>query len=66
MARLADEYAEAATLVPDEAVEALGCVGEPDEVRERLRAYLDAGVTLPILVEVPSQDTLELLKAGLP
>ena len=62
----ADEYAEAATLVPDEAVEALGCVGEPDEVRERLRAYLDAGVTLPVTVDLPSHDTLELLKAGFP
>ena len=61
-----DEYAEAASLIPDEAVEGLGCYGEPDEVRERLRAYLDAGVTLPVLVEVPSQGTLELLKAGLP
>ena len=63
---LADEYSEAARLVPDEAVEALGCVGEPDEVRERLRAYLDAGVTLPVTVDLPSHDTLELLKAGLP
>ena len=62
----AEDYAEAAALIPDEAVALLGCVGEPDEVRERLGAYLDAGVTLPILVEVPSQDTLELLKAGLP
>ena len=62
----AEEYAGAAALIPDEAVAALGCVGEPDEVRERLRAYLDAGVTLPITTEVPTAETLDLLKAGLP
>lgn len=61
----AEDYAEAATLIPDEAVAALGCVGEPDEVRERLGAYLDAGVTLPITTEVPTAETLDLLKAGL-
>ena len=60
-----EAYAEASALIPDEAVAELGCVGEPDEVRERLGAYLDAGVTLPITTDVPTDETIELLKAGL-
>lgn len=35
---------EAAKLVPDEIIENIGCYGEEDEVRERLREYEDAGV----------------------
>jgi 5,10-methylenetetrahydromethanopterin reductase len=35
---------EAAKLVPDEIIENIGCYGDEDEIRERLRAYEGAGV----------------------
>ena len=39
----------AARLVPDEAVEAFAVGGTPAECRERLRAYVDAGIEEPVL-----------------
>ena len=35
---------EASKLVPDEIIENIGCYGDEDDVRERLRAYEGAGV----------------------
>ena len=41
---------EAATrLVPDEAVEAFAVGGTPDQCRERLASYVDAGIEEPVL-----------------
>jgi 5,10-methylenetetrahydromethanopterin reductase len=39
---------EGARLVPDRLVESLGCYGDLEEVKDRAREFLDAGVTLPI------------------
>ena len=39
----------ATRLVPDEAVEAFAVGGTPNECRDRLQAYLDAGVDEPVL-----------------
>lgn len=40
----------AARLVPDEAVEAFAIAGTPRQCRERLEAYIDAGVDEPVLM----------------
>ena len=37
------------SLVPDSMLRSLAIIGAPDECRERIQAYLDAGVTLPII-----------------
>jgi 5,10-methylenetetrahydromethanopterin reductase len=40
----------ASQLVPDEAVEAFAIAGTPRDCRDRLGAYIDAGVTEPVLM----------------
>ena len=37
------------SLVPDSMLRSLAIIGAPDECRERIQAYRDAGVTLPII-----------------
>ena len=37
------------SLVPDSMLRSLAIIGAPDECRERVQAYRDAGVTLPII-----------------
>ena len=44
------EAIRAADLIPDGLVESLGCYGDRQEVRARIREYLAAGVTMPLLV----------------
>lgn len=46
---LAGRKAEAADLVPDELCDELGLVGPPERIRERYRAWEDAGVTTMIV-----------------
>jgi len=54
-----DEEVEAgARLLPDDVVAALGCFGQPDEVRRRMREYTETGVDLFIL----SRDTPERMR----
>lgn len=44
------EAISAADLIPDSLVESLGCYGDRQEVRARIREYMAAGVTTPLLV----------------
>ncbi|MBI3840413.1 MAG: LLM class flavin-dependent oxidoreductase [Thaumarchaeota archaeon] len=46
------DVAEAKRLIPDEAIDALAVVGDEDHVRDRVKEYLDVGVTLPILMPI--------------
>ena len=54
---------DGAKLVPDELVESLGCYGDEDEVRARLREYIDAGVNSPT-VSGASKETIDFLARG--
>jgi 5,10-methylenetetrahydromethanopterin reductase len=53
-----DEVRAGAELLPDEVVNALGCFGDPDQVRARIREYADTGVDLFIL----SRDSIERMR----
>ncbi|MEV6347214.1 LLM class F420-dependent oxidoreductase [Actinoplanes sp. NPDC051851] len=53
----------ALTAIPDSLVDELVIHGSPDEVRERVRAYATAGVTVPVMALLP---TPELEQGGLP
>jgi 5,10-methylenetetrahydromethanopterin reductase len=44
-----EEIRKAMTLVPDEVVQMLTASGTPDECRAKVRAYVDAGCTCPVL-----------------
>jgi alkanesulfonate monooxygenase SsuD/methylene tetrahydromethanopterin reductase-like flavin-dependent oxidoreductase (luciferase family) len=44
------ELDEAATFISDEAVDAYGVAGTPEECRKRIRDYIDAGIEEPILL----------------
>ena len=57
------QYVEGAKLIPDDLVELLGCYGDADEVRARLRSYIDAGVTMPIASNA-SRETIDFLCRG--
>ena len=54
---------EGAKLISDELVESLGCYGDEDEVRSRLKEYTTAGVTTPI-INNPSRETIDFLARG--
>ncbi len=43
---------EAKKLVPEEAIDALAVVGSPDHALDRVKEYVSAGVTLPILMPI--------------
>ena len=45
-----EEAINAAGLVPDSLVESLGCYGDEEEVRGRIREYMATGITMPLLV----------------
>jgi probable F420-dependent oxidoreductase len=49
--------------IPDSLVDELVVHGPPDEVRARVQAYADAGVTIPVMALLP---TPELERGGLP
>ena len=40
--------------MPDELIDSMSLVGTPEECRERIQTYRDAGITLPIVM--PSVD----------
>lgn len=54
---------EGAKLITDELIESVGCYGDADEVRSRLKEYKDAGVTMPI-VSIGSRGDVDALAAG--
>ena len=37
-------------MIPDSLVESLGCYGDRQEVRYRIREYMAAGITKPLLL----------------
>jgi alkanesulfonate monooxygenase SsuD/methylene tetrahydromethanopterin reductase-like flavin-dependent oxidoreductase (luciferase family) len=43
-------HAQAQSLVPDALVDSMSLVGTPEECRERIQTYRDAGITLPIIM----------------
>lgn len=45
----AEEIRKAMSIVPDEAVQMISASGTPDECRAKVREYVDAGCTCPIL-----------------
>ena len=55
-----EDVAAAAHLLSDDAVAALGCFGDHDEIRKRVREYADTGVDLFIL----SRDSQERMRAA--
>ena len=54
---------EGARLIPDELVESLGCYGDEDEVRARVREFTDAGVK-SLTVSQPSKEIIDFMAAG--
>lgn len=47
---LSGDVAKARGMVPTGLIDSMALVGTPEEVRERIREYRDAGVTLPIVI----------------
>ena len=39
-------------MVPEEAIDALTLTGTPDQVKNRLKEYANAGVSLPIIMPI--------------
>ena len=58
-----EQAMEGAKLIPDELPESLGCFGDEDTVRARLREYRDAGVTAPIASQA-TKETVDFLAQG--
>ena len=58
-----EQAAEGAKLIPDELLESLGCYGDEDTVRARMREYIDAGVTVPIVSQA-TKETVDFLAQG--
>ena len=58
-----EQAIEGAKLIPDELAESLGCYGDEDNVRARLREYREAGVTAPIVPEA-TRETVDFLAKG--
>jgi 5,10-methylenetetrahydromethanopterin reductase len=59
-------HALAASLISDRAVEILCAAGTPDDFRERLDAYRDAGVALPVIWPVGDPKTkLNILQSAI-
>ena len=57
-----EQIREGAQLIPDRVVESLGCYGDEDEVRERLRAFEEAGVNC--LFPAASEEIIDFMGAG--
>jgi probable F420-dependent oxidoreductase len=51
------DRAKALELAPTDLIEDVFILGEPDEQRERLRAYMDKGVTCPVLLILPPAES---------
>ena len=58
-----EQYLEGAKLIPDELAESLVCYGDEEEVRARLREYVEAGVDTPI-ASGASKETIDFLAQG--
>ena len=58
-----EQAIEGAKLIPDDLRESLGCYGDEDNVRARLRDYRDAGITAPIVPEA-TERTVDFLARG--
>src|SRR5215831_2889212 len=50
------DIALARKLVPESAINALAAVGRPDQVKDKLKEYVKAGVTLPIMMPIGNVD----------
>jgi probable F420-dependent oxidoreductase len=60
----AKDRQRAAALAPWDLIEDIFIFGTPEEMRERLRAYADGGITLPIVTPVTTPDRFpELIEA---
>ena len=57
------QYLDGAKLIPDELAESLVCYGDEEEVRARLREYMEAGVDTPIATGA-SKETIDFLSQG--
>ena len=58
---------EAAAAAPWELIEDTFIFGTPEQMRERLDAYVDGGITLPIITPITTPDKLgELIEALAP
>ena len=58
-----EQALEGAKLIPDQLAESLGCFGDEENVRSRLREYMDAGVTAPIASQA-TKETVDFLAKG--
>ena len=58
-----EQAIEGARLIPDELVESLGCYGDEDNVRSRLREFKVAGITAPMVPEA-TKDKVDFLAKG--
>jgi 5,10-methylenetetrahydromethanopterin reductase len=58
-----EQALEGAKLIPDQLAESLGCFGDDENVRSRLREYMDAGVTAPIASQA-TKETVDFLAEG--
>ena len=58
-----EQAVEGAKLISDELLESLGCYGDEDSVRARMREYIDAGVTVPIVSQA-TKETVDFLAKG--
>jgi len=57
----------AAELAPWDLIEDMFIFGSPEEMKERLRAYVEGGITLPVLTPITTPDKLgELIEALVP
>jgi alkanesulfonate monooxygenase SsuD/methylene tetrahydromethanopterin reductase-like flavin-dependent oxidoreductase (luciferase family) len=52
----AGDRAAALAALPDEVVDALVVHGAPEECRERIGAYVKAGIDTPVLAMLPTPD----------
>jgi probable F420-dependent oxidoreductase len=63
----AKDRQRAAELAPWELIEEVFILGSPEQMRERLAAYTDGGITLPVLTPVTTPDRIgELIEALAP
>ncbi len=63
----AKDRAKAAAAAPWELIENVFIIGTPEQMRERLTAYVDGGITLPVLTPITTPDKVgELIEALAP
>jgi probable F420-dependent oxidoreductase len=63
----AKDRQRAAEAAPWELIEEMFIVGPPEQMRERLQAFIDGGITLPVLTPITTPDKLgELIEALAP